>query len=67
MAIAELQVAGYRSIRNIRLPLGRINVLVGPNGCGKSNLYQSMFLLAAAATGQLARALAAEGGLPSAL
>lgn len=67
MAIAELRVAGYRSIRNIRMPLKRINVLVGPNGCGKSNLYQSMFLLAAAATGQLARALAAEGGMPSAL
>ncbi|MBV9865481.1 MAG: AAA family ATPase [Abitibacteriaceae bacterium] len=67
MAITELHVAGYRSIYHIRMPLRRINVLVGPNGCGKSNLYQSMFLLASAATGQLARTLAAEGGMPSAL
>lgn len=67
MAITELNVTGYRSIRNIRLKLRQLNVLVGPNGCGKSNLYQSMFLLAAAANGQLARALAAEGGMPSAM
>jgi predicted ATPase len=47
MAISELRVAGYRSIRNVRLPLQRINVLVGPNGCGKTNLYRSIFLLTA--------------------
>ena len=67
MPIVSLHVAGYRSIRDIRLRLQGINVLVGRNGCGKSNLYQSMFLLAAAANGQLAAALAAEGGMPSAL
>ena len=67
MAINQLSVSGYRSIRNITVEFQRINVLVGPNGCGKSNLYQSMYLLASAANGQLARALAAEGGMPSAL
>ncbi|MCP4643873.1 MAG: AAA family ATPase [bacterium] len=67
MAIQELWVKGYRSVRNIRLPLGRVNVLVGPNGCGKSNLYRAIVLLAAAARGTLARALASEGGMPSVL
>lgn len=65
MPITELRVEGYRSIRDLRVPLRRVNVLTGPNGCGKSNLYNSMFLLARAATGGFARAIAQEGGMPS--
>ena len=67
MTIRELWVSGYRSIRRIRLPLGQVNVVVGPNACGKSNLYRGMVLLAAAARGELARTLVAEGGMPSIL
>ncbi|MCW8131927.1 MAG: AAA family ATPase [Planctomycetota bacterium] len=67
MPLRELTVSGYRSIRALRLPLGGVNVLTGPNGCGKSNLYNALFLLARAASGDLARTLAAEGGMPSAL
>jgi len=67
MPIHELSVSGYRSIREIQLPLGRVNVLVGPNGCGKTNLYRSMLLLAGTATGGLARLIVEEGGMPSVL
>ncbi|MGH9671864.1 MAG: AAA family ATPase [Bryobacteraceae bacterium] len=67
MPIRELSVAGYRSIREMRLKLGAVNVLTGPNGCGKSNLYNAVLLLARAATGGFARALAEEGGMPSVL
>lgn len=67
MPIQELNVEGYRSIRRLRLPFQRINVLVGPNGCGKSNLYKSMLLLFGAARGELARMLVEEGGIPSAM
>lgn len=67
MSISQLNVRGYRSIRDLCLPMRQINVLVGPNGCGKSNLYRSMFLLHAAARGELARTLADEGGMPSVL
>jgi predicted ATPase len=67
LAITHLHVEGYRSVKDVWLKLERINVLVGPNGCGKSNLYRSMFLLASAAQGQFARTIADEGGMPSIL
>ena len=65
--IKTLYVAGYRSVREVRLKLSRVNVLVGSNGCGKTNLYRALYLLAAAAEGRLSRALAGEGGMPSVL
>lgn len=65
MALREISIAGYRSVRDLRLELAPINVLTGPNGCGKSNLYNSLLLVARAAQGQFARAIAVEGGTPS--
>ena len=38
MAVRELWVEGYRSIRTLRLPLAPVTVVVGPNGCGKTHL-----------------------------
>ncbi len=67
MAVGQLSVAGYRSLRDLHLELGRLTVIVGPNGCGKTNLYRSMLLVAAAANGSFARTLADEGGMPSVL
>ncbi len=67
MAIREIHVAGYRSVRNLHLRLGQINILTGANAAGKSNLYNSVFLLARAAAGGFAQVIAAEGGMPSVL
>ena len=67
MAVRELWLEGYRSIRALRLSLAPVTLVVGPNGCGKTNLYRALRLLSAAAEGTLARSLADEGGLPSVL
>lgn len=67
MPIRELRVSGYRSIRDLRVCFNKVNVLTCPNGCGKSNLYNAVFLLAKTATGGFARVIAAEGGMPSVL
>ncbi len=67
MTIKTLTIQGYRSIQQLHLELKNINVVTGSNGCGKSNLYKSVYLLAKAATGELAKTLALEGGMPSVL
>jgi predicted ATPase len=67
MQVKRLHIEGYRSIRSLDLELDQLNVVVGPNGCGKTNLYRAMCLLHAAASGGLAQALAEEGGMPSTL
>jgi len=65
--IREVHVTGYRSVRDLRLKLRHINILTGPNASGKTNLYNSVFLLAKAAAGGFARVIAEEGGMASVL
>jgi predicted ATPase len=67
VSVSEVSIAGYRSIRDVRLPLGPLTVVTGPNGSGKTNLYRAISLIAQAARGALARTLATEGGMPSVL
>ena len=50
--ITKLSLSGYKSIRELRdLELGRLNVLIGANGAGKSNLLSVFRLLAQAMEG----------------
>lgn len=65
--LLKIAVSGYRSLRNVVLPLERLNLITGANGAGKSSLYKAIGLLAAAAQGGVIPALAAEGGLASTL
>lgn len=63
MQLIACEVAGYRSLHAVRLPLAQVSVLVGENGVGKSNMLRSLELLQAAAAGTICRLLADEGGL----
>ncbi|MEA2936062.1 MAG: hypothetical protein QOD74_2708 [Variibacter sp.] len=65
--LRTLAIANYRSLRDVVVPLARLNVVTGPNGSGKSSLYRALRLLADTAQGRLIASLAREGGLPSAL
>ena len=63
--IHTIAIANYRSLRNLVIPLGTLNVVTGANASGKSNLYKALRLLAETAQGGVVNALAKEGGLES--
>jgi len=65
--LRTLAVANYRSLRNLIVPLQRLNLITGPNGSGKSSVYRALRLLADTAQGGVIPSLAREGGLPSTL
>ena len=65
--ISRLCIAGYRSLRDVRLELAPLTVVTGANGTGKSSLYRALRLLADVAQGRIIQSLAIEGGLSSVL
>lgn len=42
--IAQISIKDYKSIVDLKLKLGRFNVLIGENGCGKSNILEALTL-----------------------
>jgi predicted ATPase len=65
--LTTLALSNYRSLRNLIVPLRRLNVITGANGSGKSSLYKALRLLADTAQGRVVTSLAREGGLKSTL
>lgn len=67
MQIRSMLAQNYRSLRSIRMDMGDVNLFIGENGVGKSNLYRALQLIQAAVRGRLAHEIALEGGMASAL
>lgn len=64
MKILSLDIEGFRSLRRIEAwQPGTLNVLIGPNGTGKSNLLRLLELAAASSQGHLGRYVQASGGM----
>jgi predicted ATPase len=52
--LTRLSVHGFKSLQNVQdLELGLVNVFIGANGSGKTNLLEAIGLLGAAASGQV--------------
>jgi predicted ATPase len=65
--LRSLHFKGYRSLRDFRMKLGKVTVVTGENGVGKSNVYRALEMVQRMAQGRFAAAVAGEGGLPSML
>lgn len=59
----SITIKGYKSFKDITVPLNAINILIGSNGAGKSNFLSLFALLGNAFNGMLARSVALYGGV----
>ena len=66
MRIITLQLENLLSFQSLTLDLGPLNVLIGANGAGKSNLIKAISLLQALPTRDRLSRIIAEGGGPPA-
>lgn len=51
--IGRIAIENYKSLESLTLDLGRVTVLIGANGSGKSNILESIALCSAAAANKL--------------
>jgi len=49
--INEIEIKGFKSIKDQKLNLGQLNVFIGTNGAGKSNLLEALAMISASAEG----------------
>lgn len=49
----RVRVKGFKSLADVSLELGRLNVFVGANGSGKTNLLEAIGILGCAAAGRV--------------
>jgi len=51
--VTSVHIAGFKSLRDVSMDLGQVNVFIGANGSGKSNILEALGLLGAAAFGRI--------------
>jgi predicted ATPase len=61
--IRQLHINNYKSLFDLTLEVGRFNVFIGENGCGKSNLLEAIALVAAAEADKLDNEFLAPRGI----
>lgn len=61
--LQHVHIKSFKSIIDQKIDLGQLNVFVGTNGAGKSNLLEAIGMLSAAATGEIDYARLAERGV----
>ncbi len=51
--IKEITIRNYKSIHDLTMELGHVNVLIGENGCGKTNILEAVAMLGAGLLGEV--------------
>jgi predicted ATPase len=63
MKILQLDIEGFRSLKKVSWKPGDLNVIIGPNGTGKSNLLRFLELMSVAVQGNLGKYIQSLGGM----
>jgi predicted ATPase len=63
MKILRLEIKGYRSLKGVSWEPADLNVVIGPNGTGKSNLLRMLQMISVAAKGGLGKYVQSSGGM----
>ncbi|MCK6527213.1 AAA family ATPase [Myxococcota bacterium] len=66
-ALERIHIAGFGSLADVTLHPGRLTVLIGANGSGKSNLLRALRMVPLMRTGSLQRFVGESGGASSLL
>ncbi|QJE97955.1 AAA family ATPase [Luteolibacter luteus] len=61
--ISEIRIQNFKSIEDQKLKLGRVTVLIGENGCGKSNILEAITFATCAVRDQLDTSYLASRGI----
>lgn len=60
--IEELEIANYKSLKSVRVPLRRVSFFCGPNASGKTNLAEALDFVSEVFRNGLQYAVAEKGG-----
>ncbi len=63
MKIQKLSIEGFRSLKKVEWTPGDLNVVIGANASGKSNLITALEFLSASARGRLSEYVISKGGM----
>ncbi len=63
MFIKQIEVRNFKNFRHLKMDLGELNVLVGPNASGKSNFIRILQFLRNIIRYDLNDAISIEGGV----
>ena len=63
MKILNMKIQGFRSLKNILWAPTDLNIIIGPNGTGKSNLLRILELISVSAQGRLGKYIQNSGGM----
>ncbi len=61
--IEKIGICNYKSIREVSIPLGKINILIGENGAGKSNFISFFEMVKAIYDQRLGSYMLSNGGI----
>ena len=63
MKILQLDIKGFRSLKDVTWKPGDLNILIGANGTGKSNLLRFLEMMTVVAKGNLGKYVQSLGGM----